>query len=111
MIGSRRATLAAESRSGGCPCGLRRDADGCRHGTCDDAGESCAIYTFRRAAAGSIRAARHAGPAIDSAAVIPSTIVTNANVVRSSGLTPDRRSTVKPSREGFVHDADGHTIA
>jgi Bacterial regulatory proteins, luxR family len=35
-----------------------------------------------------MRAARHAGPAIDSAAVMASTTVTSANVVGSSGRTP-----------------------
>ena len=46
-------------------------------------------YGFRRAEAGSIRTARHAGPAIDIAAVIPTTIVTNAKVAGSSGRTPN----------------------
>src|SRR5687767_8501868 len=47
------------------------------------------LYLFRSATAGSIRAARQAGPAIASAAVIATSIVTTANVTKSSGCTPN----------------------
>ncbi len=57
---------------------------GCRRGSA-----GWPAYVFRSAAAGSIRAARQAGPAIDSAAVTAITIVTSANVVGSSGRTPN----------------------
>jgi hypothetical protein len=45
-------------------------------------------YELRRAIAGSIRAARHAGPTIDSAAMMARRRVTDTNVTRSNGRTP-----------------------
>ena len=44
---------------------------------------------FRSATAGSIRVARQAGAAVDTAAVIATRIVTTANVTKSSGCTPN----------------------
>ena len=44
-------------------------------------------YLLRNATAGSIRAARIAGPAIVSAVVTPRTMVTSAKVGKSSGWT------------------------
>ena len=63
-----------------------------------------------------MRAARHAGPAIDSAAVTPRTTVTNANVARSSGRTPNSIVSIrrpddgrerKPDRRSRGDDAGG----
>jgi hypothetical protein len=58
----------------------RSHADGC---SCSR--RPASHHVFRRATAGSMRAARHAGQAIARAAVIPSTMVTNTNVAGSSG--------------------------
>ena len=63
-------------------------------------------YFVRSACAGSILAARQAGPAIESAAVSPSTSTTSANVVRSSGCTPNNIETIMRPKHGREDQAD-----
>jgi hypothetical protein len=52
------------------------------------ASESLPHHFDRSAVAGSIRTARHAGPATDTAPVSATTAVTAANVTASRGCTP-----------------------